>query len=146
MNEFFVQKLEGTEIFSEHPERYAFMRPDEFKNIYGHAMSGASPKEIGGYLAITNKNTGKTIYRKYRGCNSVEDNHVMLDYRTMRELQFSGNPEDGLLIVKKSTWCSYYFRNSDPGIKWPAWIAISGLVASILSLVLTIVSFFLPNC
>ena len=138
---YIVRKLEGTGIFIEHPERYALMRPGGFKKKYEHSMPEASPEELGGYLAITYKN--KTIYRKYRGCNRVKSYEIILDHRTICELSAKTGDE---LSVEKSTWRKYYFCNSDPGIRRPARMARLGLILTIISLVLTIVSFFFPNC
>jgi len=146
MNEYFVQKLEESGIYMDYTERYAFMRNDVFGDICGHPMLEASPKELGGYLEITNVDNSKKIYRKYRGRNIVEDNHVMLDYRTICELQLPKEPELRRLHIKKSTWWKYYLLNSDPGISSPAWLAIAGLTVTMLSLIISIVFYLFSNC
>ena len=146
MNEYSVQKLEESGLYFEHPDRFAFMRTDSYRNIYGHPMSEAKGNEIGGYVEIKNVSNGKKIYRKYRGCNKVEDNHVMLDYRTICELQLSAKNEERFITVKKSNWWKFYFRNSDPGIKFPALLAFFGLLFTLISMILSIIFYFFPNC
>ena len=146
--EYFVEKL-PSHLQGQENEKYAYMRSSEFRNVYAQPMYKLASRGIEGYLSITNRSTGKKIYRKYCGWTEMEESTIGLGYRSLCELgiteeDFISLPKE--VIVKKAHWFCYYWKNSDSGIRVPFRIAVWGIFVGVISFVLQILFYIIPNC
>lgn len=137
----FVEKLPPS-LQSLEMEKYAVMHTSEFTNVFGSPMKATtSSSGIEGYLSITNKAAGKTIYRKYCGWKTIDTSTVGLGYRSLCEL---GITEEELkntppvVDVKKECWFTYYWKNSDSGIRAPFRIGVWSLIVGAIAFCLQV--------
>ncbi len=120
-------------------ENFAFMYYQEYGDVFGETMSSKTkPNEIAGYLKISTRN-GKSVYRKFRGWNGVKRDIVQLTYRTMCEIGVKPGDE---VTIEPSNWFTYYWRNSNAGIKYPFIIAFLGILFAFASFLLSIIPYF----
>lgn len=123
-------------------ERLLFAYPKDYEKITGCSIKDAYMNKktnlIEGFLRITN-GSGKKIYRRFRGC-SVPSGSVYLGYRSMCELGLSNGDT---ITVEPTSWLKYYLYNSDTYVKYTVWIAIFGLLCTIVSMVISIIQIML---
>lgn len=138
----FVDKLPDL-LHNSECEKFAYMRNEEFRNVYKTPMYDATAHGIEGYLSITCETTGKIIYRKYHGWTTMDEATVGLGYRSRCELGITDKQiqeAPPTVIVRPSSWFWYYWRNSDSGVRMPFKLAFVSCLITLLSFLLQIIT------
>lgn len=122
-------------IFTDY-DNYAFLNSCAYHKIFGHRMHSSFfslATDISGYLKL--KRGNRKIYLRYHSWNSVKGNEVMISYRNRCLLgcgESSIMKNNPIAEIKASNWFCYYLFNNDAGIRMPFWIAIAGILLSII--------------
>lgn len=123
--------------------QFAFLQSHSFNKILGRKQKNCKkPNQIEGYLKITHGK--KKVYLKYRSLSTVTGDQVQLSYpvRCALDVVTGKNDAPKKVLIKKSSWYAYYWRNGDAGIRMPFRIAVIGIILALISFVLTILQFF----
>ena len=137
MGKYEIRKLDlGKKDLAGDCEKLAFFYSKEFEEINeGENMKETTdPDKLYGYLKIISQ-FGKVIYRRYRSIAGIKQGEVHLTYRSYCEL--ASEPGDKVW-VEKSNWFSFYWYNSDAGVRWPFKIAFIGIILAIISFLITL--------
>ncbi len=119
-------------------EKYALVHSSTFYDIFKVKLNETSNNYIlEGLVKIKGK--GKPIYRKCIGRN-ISGEVIGLGYRSRCELKCRIDDE---VSVEKACWWSYYWRNSDSGIKWPFRIAVISLLITLIGSVFSVMGAFI---
>lgn len=121
----------------------AFLHSSAFEKIFNSKQRySKSHKNFGGYLKVINGQ--RSVYLKYQSLNGVKADEVQLSYAVRCALNVivgkNENPKE--VEIRKSCWVCYYCSNADEGIKWPFRIAVLGLIITIFSIFLSVISLY----
>lgn len=115
---------------------FAFMYSKAFSTVTDQSKNNTSKSASReGYFKVTSEN-GKSIYLKYMGWNGVLENEIWLTYHNKCALDVK--PGDFVEVTKSSAW-KFYWYNWDSGVRLPFRFAFWGIVATVLTGLISIV-------
>lgn len=120
--------------------QFAFLHSSSFEDIFSRKQKNCKkPNQIEGYLKVIHGK--KKVYLKYRSLSTVTGDQVQLSYpvRCALDVVTRKNDAPKKVLIKKSSWYAYYWRNGDAGIRIPFRIAVIGFFLTIFSIGLSII-------
>lgn len=137
-------------------EQYALIYSKEMQKLFDTSSNNKENKEdniktaepiaFGRYVKLCHR--GIVIYRKCRAECHINSGQIGLGYRTQKELGLDSNNGNGNVCLKESNFLCYYLWNSDKYVALTAWVAVSGLLLTLISAAVSVLSLFfeLPFC
>ena len=130
-------------------EQYALLYSKELRSLFetfNYIEKEKQEKEETSSLAICKyvkiRHNDKVIYRKCRAECHIHAGEVGLGFRTQKELRIDpDNTEANSVCISKSNFLCFYLHNSDRYMALTAWIAVAGFLLTLLSAVLSVLSF-----
>lgn len=120
-------------------EKYVLLHSNNFRNIFGKAMSDSEVEDLEGLVKI--RHNCRTVYRRYKGHN-IDGNKILMGSRTMKELRVN---EDNYVTVEKASWLGYLWNHQDSCIRQPFRLALFGILLAFISLLFTLLGVLLST-
>lgn len=120
-------------------EKYVLLHSNNFRNIFGKAMSDSEVEDLEGLVKI--RHNCRAVYRRYKGHN-INGEKILMGSRTMKELRVKEGDE---ITVKKTSWLAYLWYHQDSCIRQPFRLAFFGILVTLISLLFTMMGILLST-
>ena len=146
-NIFLTQKMEPDFVSSRSDyEHYVLVNSSAFGSIYGEKINETNkPDTLEGLVKVSFN--GHSVYRKAISRCFVKKDKVQMGYRTHSELGIKDVNAEHKVQIVPANWFKYLWFNYESYVKQPFRVAVLGLVITIFSFIISVLSLFInvPN-